>query len=225
MTAATTVLRLATWLFVLRAQGVIALRAKAATPVDEELRRFDAHMDRVRGLARRTRTQVLRVVGRLLRQRFGSGYVDVASIKPAHVRRFYAQQATLYRTPGGAGSVVGALHSYFRYRASLGDLVHGLNGAVSAPAKWRLATLPKALMPKKSSNWWPRSASRAVRCGAPTRSCAAHWISVCAAARSHGSSSTTSTGRQARSRCAIPRAYVKTRCRCLQPPARQSPCT
>ncbi len=132
-------------LFVLRAQGVIALRAKATTPVDEELRRFDAHMDHVRGLAPRTRTQVLRVVGRLLRQRFGGGYVDVASIKPAHVRRFYAQQATLHRTPGGVGSVVAALHSYFRYRASLGDLVHGLIGAVSAPAKWRLATLPKAL--------------------------------------------------------------------------------
>jgi integrase len=37
------------------------------------------------------------------------------------------------------------LHSYFRYRASLGDAVHGLVGAVSAPANWRLATLPKAL--------------------------------------------------------------------------------
>lgn len=110
-----------------------------------QLRRFDAHMDRVHGLAPKTRTQVLRVVGRLLRQRFGGGCVDVASIKPAYLRRFYAQQATLHRKPGGAGSVVAALHSYFRYRASLGDLVHGLIGAVSAPAKWRLATLPKAL--------------------------------------------------------------------------------
>jgi site-specific recombinase XerD len=132
-------------LFVLRAEGVIALRAKATTPVDEELQRFDAYMDRVRGLAPGTRTEVLRVVGRLLRQRFGGGCVDFASIKPAHVRRFYAQQATLHRTPGGAGSVAAALHSYFRYRASLADLVHGLIGAVSAPAKWRLATLPKAL--------------------------------------------------------------------------------
>jgi site-specific recombinase XerD len=101
-------------------------------------------MDRVRGLAPMTRTQVLRVVGRLLCQRFGDGHVDVASIKPTHVRRFYGQQATLHSTPGGVGSVVAALHSYFRYRASLGDLVHGLMGAVSAPANWRHATLPKA---------------------------------------------------------------------------------
>ena len=132
-------------LAVLRAQGAIAARARAKTAVDEELQRFDEHMDQVRGLAPRTRTQVLRVVGRLLRQRFGSDRVDVASIKPAHVRRFYAQQARLHKTLGGVGSVAAALHSYFRYRASLGDAVHGLAGAVSAPANWRLATLPKAL--------------------------------------------------------------------------------
>ena len=122
-------------LFVLRARGVIALPAMSMTPVDEELRCYDAHMDRVRGLAPKTRTQVLRIVGRLLSQRFGGGCVDIASIKPVHVRRFYAQQAKLYCK----------LHGYFRYRASLGDLVHGLIGAVSSPANWRLSTLPKAL--------------------------------------------------------------------------------
>ena len=132
-------------LFVLRAQGAIASPAKSMTPVDEELQRFDAHMDRVRGLAPKTRAGVLRVVGRLLRQRFGSGYVDIALIKPTHVRHFYAQQAALHSKPGGAGSVVAALHGYLRYRASLGDQVHGLIGAVSAPANWRLATLPKVL--------------------------------------------------------------------------------
>ena len=132
-------------LLVLRARGVIAPQARNSTPVDEELRRFDTHMDRVRGLAPKSRTQVLRVVGRLLHQRFGDGHVDIPSINPEYLRRFYAQQAALHRTPGGAGSVAAALHSYLRYRASLGDLVHALIGAVSAPANWRLATLPKAL--------------------------------------------------------------------------------
>lgn len=42
-------------LAVLRAQGVIALPAVGATPVDDELRRYDAHMDHVRGLALKTR--------------------------------------------------------------------------------------------------------------------------------------------------------------------------
>lgn len=132
-------------LFVLRARGVIALPTMSMTPVDEELQCYDAHMERVRGLAPKTRTLVLRIVGRLLRQRFGGGCVDIAAIKPVHVRRFYAQQAKLYCKPAGASSVVAALHGYFRYRASLGDLVHGLTGAVSCPANWRLSTLPKAL--------------------------------------------------------------------------------
>jgi integrase/recombinase XerC len=132
-------------LFVLRTSGAIALPTVSPTPVDEELRRYDAHMERVRGLAPKTRTLVLRIVGRLLRQRFGGGVIDIAAIKPVHVRHFFAQQAKLYSKPTGAGSVVASLRGYFRYRASLGDLVHGLIGAMSCPANWRLATLPKTL--------------------------------------------------------------------------------
>jgi integrase len=41
--------------------------------------------------------------------------------------------------------VVASLRGYFRYRASLGDVVHGLIGAVSYPANWQLASLPKTL--------------------------------------------------------------------------------
>jgi integrase len=41
--------------------------------------------------------------------------------------------------------VVTSLRGYFRYRASLGDLVHGLIGSVSYPANWKLSSLPKTL--------------------------------------------------------------------------------
>jgi len=132
-------------LMVLRAQGVIALPAVSTMPVDEELRRYDAHMDHVRGLAPKTRSMALRIVRRLLTSRFGDGAIDIAAIKPEHVRRFFAQQAKLYSKPASAGSVVASLRGYFRYRASLGDLVHGLIGAVSYPANWQLSSLPKTL--------------------------------------------------------------------------------
>jgi len=132
-------------LFVLRERGVIALRTMSMSPVDEELRCYDTHMDRARGLAPKTRIQIVRIVGRLLRQRYGGGVVDIAAIKPVHVRHFFVQQAKLYRTASGISSVAAALRGYFRYRASLGDVVHGLIGAVSCPANWRLSTLPKAL--------------------------------------------------------------------------------
>lgn len=132
-------------LVVLRAQGAIAPPTVSTTPVDEELRRYDEHMEHVRGLAPKTRDMALRIVGRLLRARFGGGAIDVAAIKPEHVRRFFAQQAELYSKPASAGSVVASLRGYFRYRASLGDLVHALIGAVSYPANWALSTLPKTL--------------------------------------------------------------------------------
>jgi site-specific recombinase XerD len=113
--------------------------------VDEELRRYNEYMARVRGLAPKTRDMALRIVGRLLTARFGRGAIDIAAIKPEHVRRFFAQQAELYSKPASAGSVVASLRGYFRYRGSLGDLVHGLVGAVSYPANWSLSSLPKTL--------------------------------------------------------------------------------
>jgi len=102
-------------------------------------------MEHVRGLAPKTRDMALRIVGRLLIARFGDGHIDIPAIKPEHVRRFFAQQAKLYSKPVNAGAVVSALRGYFRYRASLGDVVHGLIGAVSYPANWQLASLPKTL--------------------------------------------------------------------------------
>ena len=132
-------------LVVLRAQGVIAPLAVSTTLVDDELRHYDEHMDHVRGLAPKTRDMALRIARRLLTSRFGDRAIDIAAIKPEHVRRFFAQQAKLYSKPASAGTVVAALRGYFRYRASLGDVVHGLIGAVSYPANWQLASLPKTL--------------------------------------------------------------------------------
>ena len=132
-------------LVVLRAEGAIGQPTARATPVDEELIRYGEYMDHVRGLASKTRSMALRIVGRLLVSRFGDGPIDIATLKPEHVRRFFAQQAKLYSKPANAGTVVANLRGYFRYRASLGDLVHGLIGVLSYPANWQLSSLPKTL--------------------------------------------------------------------------------
>jgi site-specific recombinase XerD len=109
------------------------------------LKRYGDYMERVRGLAASTRTLILRTVRRFLISRFGDYAIDIAAIKPEHVRRFFAQEAKLYSKPATAGTVVAALRGYFRYRASLGDLVYGLIGTLSYPANWQLASLPKTL--------------------------------------------------------------------------------
>jgi site-specific recombinase XerD len=124
---------------------VIAPPVVSKTPVDDELKRYGDYMERVRGLAASTRTLILRTVRRFLISRFGDYAIDIAAIKPEHVRRFFAQEAKLYSKPATAGTVVAALRGYFRYRASLGDLVYGLIGTLSYPANWQLASLPKTL--------------------------------------------------------------------------------
>lgn len=132
-------------LVVLRTRGVIAPPTVRTTPVAEELLHYDEYMDHVRGLAPKTRSIALRIVGRLLAARFGDGTIAIAAIKPDHVRRFFAQQSKLYSKPANAGSVVATLRGYFRYRASLGDAIHGLIGVLSYPANWQLSSLPKTL--------------------------------------------------------------------------------
>ena len=115
------------------------------TPVDDELHRFDEHMERVRGLAPKTRSTMLRIVRELLWPRFKDRPVVFSTIQPEHVRSCFACLTERYRTPQSTGAVVSALRGYFRFRATCGDAVHGLIGVLSYPANWDQSTLPKTL--------------------------------------------------------------------------------
>lgn len=133
-------------LVVLRSLGAIPPMTLSATAADEELRCYDEYMEHARGLAPKTRSMALRIIGRLLTARFGSSAIDIAAIKPEQVRRFFAQEAVRYSKPASLASVVAALRGYFRYHASLGDRIHGgLIGAIAYPANWQLSSLPKTL--------------------------------------------------------------------------------
>jgi len=132
-------------LVMLRAAAAIPERVVRKTPVDEELCRFDERMERAQGLAAKTRTQYLRTVRRLLVGQFGVETVDFTAITPEHVRQFIDEQSTLYSTPSSAATLISALRSYFRFRASGGDRVHALTGVLCYPANWGLASLPKGL--------------------------------------------------------------------------------
>jgi integrase/recombinase XerC len=130
---------------VLRTLGVVAPRTVMATPVDEELRRFDEYMERVRGLAPKTRGAMLRIVRELLWRRFRDRPVVFSALTPEYVRRCFARLTERCHAPLSMGAVVSALRGYFRFRASCGDAVHGLIGVLSYPANWEQAALPKTL--------------------------------------------------------------------------------
>jgi integrase/recombinase XerC len=132
-------------LVVLRTLGVTAARPVGATAVDDELRRFDGHMEHVRGLAPGTRRAVLRIVREFLRRRFGNRPVVISAIKPEHVRSCFVRLTERCHSPHSTGAVVSALRGYFRFRATCGDTVYHLIGVLSYPANWQQASLPQTL--------------------------------------------------------------------------------
>jgi integrase len=132
-------------LSILRRNGVIADVPVPAGPVVNELRRYDAHMRDTRGLADCTRRNRLRIVERLLVFKFGGGPLVFGELAVEDVRRFLAEQLELLNTTSNAISVNAALRAYLRWRASCGDRVRPLLAAISSPANWSLASLPRAL--------------------------------------------------------------------------------
>ncbi len=115
------------------------------TPVDNELQDFDDYMNHVKGLAKTTRRQYLRITERLLTEQFSNTPVMIPSIKPEDIRQFINRQKQLYTTSGNFSLLITALRGYFRYRITLGDQVNHLIGVVNYPANWQLSSLPETL--------------------------------------------------------------------------------
>ena len=129
----------------LRAKEVTADPSIGLTPVDEELRLFDDHMNRVRGLAPKTRKHYLAVVRRLLLGQFADQAIVVSTFRPDDIRKFVACQGKFCKVPVSIKGTISALRGYFRYRTTQGDRVHHLIGVTSYPANWQQASLPKTL--------------------------------------------------------------------------------
>jgi len=152
-------------LLVLRTLGMVPARPASTTPVDEEIRGFEEHLDHVRGLAPETRRRMGRIVRELLWKRFHDRPVTISAITPEHLRRCFASLCERYRAPASAGTVVSALRSYLRYRAGAGDAVGGLVSVLSFPTNWQHASLPKSLADEElerllTSLDWPAPAMR-----------------------------------------------------------------
>jgi len=122
--------------------------ASLSAYISKELRRYDAHLREVRGLALGTRRGRLRVVGLLLQQKFKGGAVEIPRLRPDDVRRFLARQQEAHGAGATASHCASALRSYFRYRATCGDRVGPLAAVILNPVRWKLASLPRALKPE-----------------------------------------------------------------------------
>lgn len=136
-------------LAVLRDHRVIAEQMPPTGPIADELRRYDAHMCDARGLAVGTRKDRLYMAGQLLRWRFADREFIVKELLVADLRGFITKELERVNTISHAKYLAASFRAYFRYRLTCGDEVRGLLGAISTPAQWTLASLPRALSPQE----------------------------------------------------------------------------
>jgi integrase len=123
---------------------VTVRQPRVVDPIEEELRRFDAHMHDVKGLAVTTRTQRLHILRSFLLASHGSGSGKIPSLDADRLRRFFARRLAAW-SPASAQVLANTLRSYVRFRVACGDQVSHLLPVIASPAHWRLASLPKTL--------------------------------------------------------------------------------
>jgi integrase/recombinase XerD len=114
--------------------------APAVDEITRELRIFDQRMAEVWGLSQGTRDHRRRIIRRLLVAVFGSGPIDIVSMKPSAIRSFVLGYATW-----GASTIrvaAGAVRCYLRYRQLLGDNVKHLVNAIPQPSPRGQKELP-----------------------------------------------------------------------------------
>lgn len=131
----------------LRALDVPRVSPRPHTPVEEEVRRYDAHLRDVCGAADHTRLHRTRQVREFLTALFADAPVCYDQIAPAFAR-FVTTRAQRCR-PGSTGVITGGLRSYVRYLEFQGVCVAGMREAIPTVARWRLASLPVHLDPSE----------------------------------------------------------------------------
>lgn len=119
-------------------------KASRPSAVQEELDRFETHLDRVCGLAPATRTNRLYYVRAFLESRFGRRRVELTRLKPSDILQFVSHHGEKGQL-GAVKVICSSLRSYLRFRALGGERTESLIAAVPTVAQWRLASLPKTL--------------------------------------------------------------------------------
>jgi site-specific recombinase XerD len=112
--------------------------------VQKELDRFDIYMERLCGLALRTRLLRIHYLGKFLSNVFRHGPIDLALLKSRDIEHFVIHHGEGC-TRSSIQVICSCLRTYLRFRAFEGDRTEALIAAVPRIRSWRLASLPKRL--------------------------------------------------------------------------------
>lgn len=108
-------------------------------PVDDQLQRFDRHLQQMKGLAVSTRRRRLVIVRPLVSMTNGLGLPT-----PDQLRQFLHGELSRV-SAASAGVTTSAVRSWLRFCALEGHAVECLLAIVASPASWRLAPQPQTL--------------------------------------------------------------------------------
>src|SRR6516165_8021950 len=128
----------------LRTHGHASAHTPEADMIEAEVQRFDAYLDKICGLAPKTRRLRRDYVRRFLSAHFVRGPLELTNCRPRQIRHFITG-ATKGWIPDSIAALCGALCSYLRFRTLCGDSTDALQAAVPSVAQWREASLPQAL--------------------------------------------------------------------------------
>jgi len=133
------------FLKMLRATELCQPKVSAIPPVIEaELRYFDHHLCKVRGLAQSTRAVRLHHLQDFLTEHFRGGRIRIATLTPPDISSFMLRYTAGW-APGSIKAAGISLRSYFLMKASQGDSTKPLMAALPRVAQWRLSGLPETL--------------------------------------------------------------------------------
>jgi integrase/recombinase XerD len=124
--------------------------ASPAAPVESEseqgqwLRRFDEHLQHVRGTSAGTRRIYCRYARALLTSCVGTSIPDWSALTASAVTDFVRTQ-TARLSPSACRAPLTATRTFLRFLITAGVLPSGIDGAVPTVRQWKQAPLPPAL--------------------------------------------------------------------------------
>ena len=109
-------------------------------------RAFEVYLRDERGAVASTISTYLGIVRGFLRERFGLRRVVLGDLRPMDVARWISRHSR-GRTGTNGKWRLPALRCFFRFLRVIGETRSDLSSSIFAPAKWRLAGLPRSIAP------------------------------------------------------------------------------
>jgi len=130
-------------------EGVIAAETvtpSKLTPVERCTRDFERYLRDERLLASATIVNYVPFIGRFLKDRFGSGLVELSKLCARDIVRFVQRQAPRLHLKR-AKLLTTALRSFLRYGCYRGEIQADLLTVVPCVANWSMPLIPRAITP------------------------------------------------------------------------------